>query len=207
MTSPIDVNVTNVSASANANANTTRSVPSIVDSVILSVFPKVSTHLKHNATTHQSLLVPTETAFHVPIPEPLKELAEAAGIYSHDVDVAMAPQLFPHDKLIVALSISFNRFTIKYPNETLYSRIFWSLTLGYLAFMFNTSHNNYCILICIHLFSFHQYLFQLMVANGSNSNTNEEGRGKRSRGKDTKVRIKGIIYNMNVIHVILSFLH
>eukprot|EP00551_Chaetoceros_affinis_P005290 CAMPEP_0203684402 /NCGR_PEP_ID=MMETSP0090-20130426/48020_1 /ASSEMBLY_ACC=CAM_ASM_001088 /TAXON_ID=426623 /ORGANISM="Chaetoceros affinis, Strain CCMP159" /LENGTH=905 /DNA_ID=CAMNT_0050553577 /DNA_START=366 /DNA_END=3079 /DNA_ORIENTATION=+ len=123
------------------------------------------------------------------MPEPVRALAAAAGIGIINHDATTAPQLFPHDKLIVAMSISFNRFTIKYPNETLYSRFFWSMLLGYLAFVFNTSHDNYWILMCVHLFSFHQFLFQLMMSGASASNNSggsKESEGKESRGKGTK---------------------
>ena len=101
-------------------------ISSFIDSLILSIFPQLSTHLKHSTVDHQSL----------------------------------STQLFPHDTLIAALAISFNRYTVKYPNESKISRIFWSALLGYLAY----SDYDYWILISIHFLSFGHYLFRWLEA-------------------------------------------
>jgi ABC-type multidrug transport system fused ATPase/permease subunit len=102
-------------------------ISSTIDRIILSAFPRVTTHLKH--TNDQSL----------------------------------STALFPHDCFIAALAVSFNRYTIKYPDETKVSRIFWSVLLGYLAW----ENYDYWILICIHLLSFGQYVFQTLKAKMS----------------------------------------
>jgi len=95
------------------------SISSFVDSVILSIFPAVSTHLKH-----------TE-------------------------DQSLTSQLFPNDCILTAISIVFNRYTVKYEHESKVSRVFWSALLGYFAF-----HNyDYWILFSLHALSFAQYIY------------------------------------------------
>ncbi len=100
-----------------------KSFSSALDSAILSVFPRVATHLKH--TTDQSL----------------------------------STQLFPHDNIIAALAVSFNRYTVKYPNESKISRLVWSALLGWLAYM----DYEYWILISLHLVSFGQYAYGVLM--------------------------------------------
>ena len=97
----------------------TKTFSSTIESVILSAFPKVSTHLKH--TTDQSL----------------------------------STQLFPYDNLLAAFAVSFNRYTVKYPNESKFSRLVWSALLGTLAYL----NYDYWILISLHLVSFGQFVY------------------------------------------------
>lgn len=94
----------------------------MVDSAILSFFPKVSTHLKHTS------------------------------------DQTLSTQLFPYECLIAALAISFNRYTIKYPDESKVSRLIWSALLGGLAY----ADYGYWILISLHLISFGQYFYSFL---------------------------------------------
>jgi hypothetical protein len=104
---------------------TKSSLASLIDSTILSLFPHVSTHLKHTS------------------------------------DQTLSTQLFPHENLVAALAISFNRYTIKSPSgESRLVRAFWSGFLGYLAW----KNYDYWILISVHLISFARYVYQLLEA-------------------------------------------
>lgn len=78
---------------------------------------------------------------------------------NHTEDQSLSTQLFPHDTLIAALAISFNRYTIKSPGgESQLSRIAWSVLLGFLAW----ENCEYWQLISLHLISYCHYLFQLL---------------------------------------------
>jgi len=88
------------------------------DDIILSLFPQLTTHLKHVKN------------------DP----------YSH---------LFPHDGLIALGAITYSRYTVKFSDESKFSRLFWSALLGILAF----NRFDYWILFSTNLFSFGTFFY------------------------------------------------
>lgn len=98
-------------------------ISSLIETIILSVFPKVSTHLNHTA------------------------------------DQSLSTQLFPHDYIIAAIAVSFNRYTLTFnKEESRFSRLFWSCLLGYLGW----NDYDYWILTSLHLVSFYHVLFRYL---------------------------------------------
>ncbi len=88
-----------------------------IDKVILSVFPEVTTHLKH-ANDHSS-------------------------------------SVLPYDAIIALAAVTYNRYTVKYPNEAKWSRGMWTVILGYLAY----NRYDYWIQGSVHLLSFCPYFY------------------------------------------------
>jgi len=65
-------------------------------------------------------------------------------------------QLFPYDGLIAVAAVTYCRYTVKAPNESRLSRMFWSAVLGYLAYY----RFDYWLQIYIYMLSFGGYFYE-----------------------------------------------
>jgi hypothetical protein len=71
------------------------------------------------------------------------------------VKTGSSSQLFPYDGLIAVASVTYCRYTVKAPNESRLTRIFWSVVLGYLAYY----RFDYWLQLYIYMVSFGGYFY------------------------------------------------